>query len=116
MAKAHSEIQAAQTESHQDITDSDESLDALRDILFPEYSEAYRGPGAYTAEELNEMVGHGTHEQARYRARKAVTRGEMVEVKVLRYKKNGGGQYVVTAWVLKNVYDKWVSDNDAANS
>lgn len=110
MAKTHSEVQATETASHQDIVESDESLDALRDILFPEHSEVYRGPNAYTAEELNNMFDHGTHEQARYRARKAVHRGDMVEVKVLRYKKNGGGQYVVTAWVIKNVYDEWVAD------
>jgi hypothetical protein len=107
MAKSHSTVQAAQTESHQDIEYSDESIDGLRRLLFPEYENLYTGPGSYTARELQEALGLGTHERARYRARKAVLAGEMVEVRVLRTKGNGA-EYIAAGWVQRDVYDEWI--------
>lgn len=110
MAKTHTEIQATETESHQDIAHSDESLDGLRAILFPDYEGLYTGPGALTAREIQAALKLNNHENARGRARKAVMAGEMVEVKVLRVKENGG-EYVATGWVVKAEYDKWADES-----
>ena len=110
MAKAHSQVQATETESHQDITHSDESLDDLWRLLYPDRVDLYDGPGALTAREIQDALKLNNHESARARARKAVQSGAMVEVKVLRVK-NNGGEYVATAWVVKAEYDEWVKDN-----
>ena len=110
MGETPVEVQAAETESHQDIEHSDESLDGLRAILFPDREGLYRGPGALTARDIQAVLKLNNHETARGRARKAAKAGEMVEVQVLRVKDNGG-EYVATGWVVTAEYDKWVKES-----
>ena len=111
MAKTPIEVQASQAESRQDIEHSDESLDDLRNLLYPDRVGLYDGDGALTAREIQEVLKLNTHEGARARARRAARSGALVEVKVLRMKGNGG-EYVTTAWVKRADYDNWVNDND----
>ena len=110
MDKASIEVQTTETTSHQDIEQSDESLDGLRAILFPDREGLYTGPGSYTAREIQIALKLSNHENARSRARKAVMAGEMVEVKVLRVRSNGG-EHVATGWVVKAEYDKWANES-----
>ena len=111
MARTHTEIQAAKTKGAKDIEQSDESLDGLRAILFPDREGLYTGPGSYTAREIQIALKLSNHENARARARKAVMAGEMVEVKVLRVRSNGG-EHVATGWVVKAEYDKWMDKQE----
>ena len=111
MAKTPIEVQEAQAESHQDIEHSDESLDDLRSLLYPDRVGLYDGAGALTAKEIQETLNLNTHEGARSRAQRAARAGALIEVKVLRMKANGG-EYVTTAWVKKADYDAWEQDND----
>ncbi len=111
MDKASVEVQTTETTSHQDIEHSDELLDDLRILLFPDRIGLYDGPGALTAREIQEGLKLNNHENARARARKTVAAGKMVEVRVLRVKDNGG-EYVTTAWVMKAEYDKWMGEQD----
>ncbi len=112
MGETPVKVQTTETESHQDIEHSDESLDGLRAILFPERTDLYDGPGALTAIEI--LAGlklNNNHQTARTRARRAVAAGMMVEVMVLRVKSNGG-EYVATAWVMKAEYDEWANEQE----
>ena len=112
MDKTSIEVQTTETTSHQDITHSDESLDDLRSLLFPDRVGLYGGPGSFTAIEiLAELKLGNNHQTARTRARKAVAVGLMVEVQVLRVKDNGG-EYVTTAWVMKAEYDEWTNEQE----
>ena len=111
MAGTSTKVQAAKTKGNQDLSESDESVDDLRSLLFPDYADLYTGPGAHSARELQEELGLATHERARHRARKAVMAGVMVEVKVLRNKSNGA-EYVTTGWVVKAEYDEWGRESE----
>ena len=110
MGKTPAKVQTSETTSHQDITHSDESLDDLRAILFPDHANLYNGPGAYTMREMANVLGLG-RTQTRSRLEKAVTRGEMTKVRVKRENSNGG-EYVTTAWVTRAAYDQWMENND----
>ena len=109
MAGTHTEVQAAKTKGNKDLAQSDESIDDLRRLLFPDYADLYVGPGALTAREIQVVLKLNNHEHARARASKAVMAGEMVEVKVLRTKANGA-EYITTGWVVKAEYDEWIND------
>ncbi len=112
MDKASTEVQTTEATSHQDIIHSDESLDGLRAILFPDRVSLYTGPGADTARELRDKLGLKSRCGAYKRAQLAVRRGEMVEVEVLRTRKRNGGEYVTTGWVVKAEYDEWMNEQD----
>jgi hypothetical protein len=109
MARAHTEVQTTKTKGHKDLSESDESLGGLCNLLFPDYADAYDGPGAHTAQEIHDALGFGTHESARSRARKATNRGELVQVQVIRQRTNGG-KYLAAAWVKREIYDEWKSE------
>ena len=111
MATTSAKVQAAKTKGPADITKSDESIDDLRSLLFPDYADLYTGPGAYSAIELQKMFDLNTHERARSRARKAVMAGAMVEVQILRVKSNGA-EYTTTGWVKKAEYDTWGAESE----
>ena len=61
MAKTHSQVQATETESHQDIEHSAESLDDLRSLLYPDRIGLYDGAGALTSLDsfTTEITGSG---------------------------------------------------------
>ena len=110
MDKTPSQVQTTETTSHQDIEHSDESLDGLRAVLYPDRTDLYNGPDAYTAQEIAEMLK--LHPRTiTGRIKKATKCGDMVKVKVLRNRKGDGGEYVAAAWVLKAVYNQWSNNN-----
>lgn len=88
----------------------DEMLNELYRVMFADYLELYKGPGAFTARELRDRWSLGSRWMATKRARKAVERGELVEVMVKRRKADGHGEFTATAWVLKSVYEEWAKD------
>ena len=66
MAGTSTKVQATKTKGNQDLSESDESVDDLRTLLFPDHVGVYTGPGAYSARELQEELGLATHERARH--------------------------------------------------